>query len=306
MKILFAHNSANLVKKGDKVKKGDYIGEIGTANGKWIAHLHLSASEGLSVAEIKSYIVGWSKTKVQKYYRNPKDLFSGKDLFDVPIDEGNAGYDWLQWIGNGYHSGVDYNGLGGGNTDYGYKIKTPFDGEIIESTDWKGGWGKCVVLQVNTNMKKANQEFYDSKVKGQGWTNLEDWVEGAREYREERDNADKQIDKLVSQYRKLIKDQDNLNKAHDLELTRQKNALTTEFNAKLKDLQEELEVCKKIRDGALEMSEDDYIKNLQQEIFELKTQLNEADIEIAKLKSEEGIIRGAIRIISNYIIKWKK
>jgi uncharacterized coiled-coil DUF342 family protein len=155
-------------------------------------------------------------------------------------------------------------------------------------------------------MKKSNQEFYDSKVKGQGWTTLEDWVEGAREYREERDNADKQIDKLVDQYRKLIKDQDNINKAHDLELTRQKNALTTEFNAKLKDLQEELEVCNRLKEGALEMSEDDYIKNLQEEIVDLKTELNKADIEIAKLKSEEGIIRGAIRIISNYIKKWRK
>lgn len=304
MKILFAHNSTNLVKKGDKVKKGDYIGEIGTANGKWLAHLHLSVSEGLSVAEIRAYVNGWSKPEVQKYYKNPKDLFSGKDLFDQPIDEGNLGYDWLQWYGEGYHPAVDYNGLGGGNTDYGYKIKSPFDGEIIESADWRGGWGKCVVLQVNTNMKEANQEFYDSKVKGQGWTTLEDWVEGAREYRDERDNSDKKIEKLVTQYRKLIKDQDNINKAHDLELTRQKNSLTTDFNVKLKELQDKLEVCEKLKQGALELSEDDYIKNLQEEIIQLKTEINKLDLKIAEYKKDESILNGALRIISNAIKRW--
>ena len=338
MKILFAHNSVNLVKKGDKVKKGDYIGEIGNANGKWIAHLHLSASEGLSIGEIKSYIINWKKSKVEKYYQNPKDLFSGKDLFDVPIDEGNAGYDWLQWIGNGYHNGVDYNGLGGGNTDYGYKIKTPFDGEIIESSDWKGGWGKCVVLQVNNSMKKKNQEFYDSKSKGQGWTTLEDWVDGAREYRKERDEALEKIaesedeledadvvvdsltkqrdealsktDKLTGQYRKLVKSQNELNKAHDLELSRTKTKLTTEYNQKLSDLEEKLVVCEKLKEGAIEMLEDtdfkETFKRQEEIITDLTTEVNGLDIEIAKLKSSENIIKNALRIISNYLKKWIK
>lgn len=315
MKILFAHNSTNLVKKGDRIKKGDYIGEIGTANGKWLAHLHLSASEGLSVAEIKSYIVGWSKTKVQKYYRNPKDLFSGKDLFDVPIDEGNAGYDWLQWIGNGYHPGVDYNGLGGGNTDYGYKIKSPFDGEIIESADWKGGWGKCVVLQVNKNMSKY---YVNSDLRNELkeiWEDFDhekesDHKEMADKLEDYRDSTDKQIDKLVDQYRKLIKDQDNLNKAHDLELTRQKTSLTTDFNAKLKDLQDKLYVCNKLKDGAMDLADDSDCKEtiirLEDIIKKRDTEINKLDLQIAELKKDENLMQYTLKIISNFLKKWTK
>lgn len=305
MKILFAHNSKNLVKKGDKVKKGDYIGEIGTANGKWIAHLHLSVSEGLSVAEIRGYVNGWSKLGVGNYYKNPKDLFSGKDLFDVAIDEGNLGYDWLQWYGEGYHPAVDYNGLGGGNTDYGYKIKTPFDGEIIESTDWGGGWGKCVVLQVTNNMKKANQEFYDDKLRKQGWSSLEDWVDAARKYREERDEIEEELEKITDSNRQLIKDQDQINKTHDLELSRQKTKLTTEYNRELRKLQDKLVVCERLKQGAMEMNDDEYVKNLQQEVVDLKTEINELDIEIANLKNSENIIKGALRIISNWLKRWK-
>jgi hypothetical protein len=189
-------------------------------------------------------------------------------------------------------------------------------GDMVDPLDQKPDWRKCIYPIVSyrlfklKSMKKANQEFYDSKVKGQGWTTLEDWVEGAREYREERDNADKQIDKLVSQYRKLIKDQDNLNKAHDLELTRQKNALTTEFNAKLKELQDKLYLCEKLKDGAMDLAEDsdckETIKRLETIIKERETEINKLDLKIAEYKKSEGIIRGALRIISNWIKKWTK
>ena len=149
-KYLFAHNSANHVKLGDKVKAYDnYIGEIGNANGAWYSHLHYSVSVGLSIAQIKAYINGWSVAKVKEFYREP-DIDRDK-MFEKPVDSGQAGYDWLQTINNGSpHPGIDYNGFGGGDSDYGYKFKSPVDGEVIFAGDWGKNWGKVIIIDDNT------------------------------------------------------------------------------------------------------------------------------------------------------------
>jgi N-acetylmuramoyl-L-alanine amidase len=174
----------------------------------------------------------------------------------------------------------------------GYNITKEFIYNLLDMKNY------YITSELRDELKKIWDDFdHDDK---------ESQIKMAEKLDEHQDAHDKQIDKLVDQYRKLIKDQDNLNKAHDLELTRQKNALTTEFNAKLKDLQEELEVCNRLKEGALEMSEDDYIKNLQEEIVQLKTEINKLDLKIAEYKKSEGIIRGALRIISNWIKKWTK
>ena len=189
-----------------------------------------------------------------------------------------------------------------------------------------------------TSMKKKNQEFYDSKHKGQGWTTMEDWVDGARHYREEREEAIKEVDdlkdeleeadeiieiltdqredaiktadKLTGQYRKLVKDQNKINKTHDLELSRTKTKLTTEYNQKLSDLEEKLVVCNKLKKGAMELAEDtdfkETFKRQEEIITDLTTEVNGLDIQIAKLKSSENIIKNALRIISNYLKKWIK
>ena len=151
---LFAHNLKNYVKTGDIVKAYDEnIGSIGNAGGAWFAHLHLSVSEGLTPTELKSYITNWTKDKVTKYYSKP-DCDSYR-MFGTKMDDGNAGYDWLQWIGNGYHPGIDYNGFGGGNTDLGYKFKSPVDGEVIFAGNWGGGWGNVILINEETQMEKT-------------------------------------------------------------------------------------------------------------------------------------------------------
>jgi len=45
----------------------------------------------------------------------------------------------------------------------------------------------------NDNMKKKNQEFYDHKRKTQGWKDLEDWVEAARHYRDDREECREEL-----------------------------------------------------------------------------------------------------------------
>lgn len=161
MKHLFAHNSKFLIKVGDKVRAYDeWIGEIGNAGGYYYAHLHYSESEGLTDAQLKSYVIGWSKAEVEKYYREP--TIDRDKMFNNPVDNGEAGYSWLQSIGGrGNHPGIDYNGFGGGNSDYGYKFKSPVDGEVIFIGDWGSGWGKVIIIDdnnLNNTMEKKHEE----------------------------------------------------------------------------------------------------------------------------------------------------
>ena len=151
---LFAHNLKNYVKTGDTVKAYDEnIGSIGTAGGKYYAHLHISLSENLSASQLKSYIVNWSKDRVTKYYQKPDcDYYR---LFGIKMDVGKAGYDWLQWIGNGYHPGLDINGTGGGNTDLGYKFKCPVNGKVIFAGDWGSGWGNVILISETETMSET-------------------------------------------------------------------------------------------------------------------------------------------------------
>ncbi len=147
---LFAHMDRNYVKKGDNViKHVTPIGTVGNGNGQYYAHLHFSISEGLTVDELYKYIAGWSEEKVEKFYKNPKDIDFDK-MFGRKVDVGNFGYDYLDWVGYGYHTGVDVNGLSGGNTDFGYAFKASCDGEVIyEKRTWlkNGGWGNLIVIE---------------------------------------------------------------------------------------------------------------------------------------------------------------
>ncbi len=147
---LYAHMDKNFVRKGDKVVKHvTPIGTVGTGNGQWYAHLHFSISEGLTPQQLKKYVAGWSKEKVQSFYKDPRKINFEK-MFGRKMDVGNFGYDWLQWIGYGYHPGVDVNGLGGGNTDFGYPFKASCDGVVVwEERTWfkNGGWGNLVIVE---------------------------------------------------------------------------------------------------------------------------------------------------------------
>lgn len=192
---LFAHNKTNLVKKGDKVKAYDqYIGEIGNANGIYYAHLHYSISEGLTQSQIKSYVNGWSVGKVKKYYFEPK--VDRSKMFKKPVDNGERGYGWLQTIANGSpHPGIDYNGLGGGNTDYGYKFKSPVDGEVVYSGDWGKGWGKVIIVEEIINKEEPMSNENVDKLMEFIKKNIEDY--GSRLNSNERKRIEEKIKNLL-------------------------------------------------------------------------------------------------------------
>lgn len=62
---LYAHCDELLVKAGDKVKKGQKIGTIGTADGRYKAHLHLEIRDNINMPVKEGY------SKNQNGYLNP-------------------------------------------------------------------------------------------------------------------------------------------------------------------------------------------------------------------------------------------
>ena len=146
---LYGHMDKNYVRKGNKViKYVTPIGSVGTGNGQYYAHLHFSISKGLTPAQLKSYIAGWSKEKVNKLYYNPINVDFAK-MFGTKMDVGNFGYGWLDWVGYGFHPGVDVNGLKGGNTDFGMPFKASCNGTVIfEERTWfkNHGWGNLLMV----------------------------------------------------------------------------------------------------------------------------------------------------------------
>jgi len=145
---LFGHMDRNFVRKGNRViKYVTPIGTVGTGNGQYYAHLHFSISEGLTINELYRYVRNWTKDKVQRFYIEPKVDF--EKMFGRKVDVGNSGYGWLDWVGYGWHPGVDVNGMGGGNTDFGYPFKSSCNGTVIyEKRTWfrNGGWGNLIVI----------------------------------------------------------------------------------------------------------------------------------------------------------------
>jgi len=67
------------------------------------------------------------------------------DGFDFPVGPPDgAGYRDAQPFGRNRHLGGDWNGLGGGNTDFGDPIFAIADGVVTSSRTFGGGWGLVV------------------------------------------------------------------------------------------------------------------------------------------------------------------
>ena len=248
-KYLFAHNAKNLVKKGDKVKAYDnYIGEIGNANGVYFSHLHYSVSVGLSIAQIKAYINGWSVAKVKEFYREP-DIDRDK-MFEKPVDNGQAGYDWLQTINNGSpHPGRDYNGFGGGDSDYGYKFKSPVDGEVEFVGDWGKGWGKVILIDDNSSNNIMSEYKIDSKLRTAIETITETSYDDKLGNEEVQEEAAKDLNKawesIVEERVELIDENAKLNR-ENIRVIRDKEALITAQDKLNKAHDEELKILQDI------------------------------------------------------------
>lgn len=137
-----------LVKLGQKVKKGEQIGENGTGNGQWPAHLHYDCPRYL-LASWNQYVYGWTMDEVAREYADPKPW----RMIVAPWFH-HFGWEYLEFATYGmkkcFHPGEDLNGKGSGNSDLGMPVYAPCDGTVVhvhDGMDSNGGWGKLLVIR---------------------------------------------------------------------------------------------------------------------------------------------------------------
>ena len=74
--------------------------------------------------------------------------------FDFPVGKPDAKkYYNAQTFGKNNHLGDDWNGIGGGNTDYGDPIYAISNGIVVYADNLKGGWGNVVRIYHNYGSK---------------------------------------------------------------------------------------------------------------------------------------------------------
>ena len=101
-------------------------------------------------------LVFWGEIKAfihRDYVEVP--VVSGSNWFDYPVGAPNAKgyYSAQKFGGESSHLGEDWNGIGGGNSDYGDAVYSVADGTVSFAEDVKLGWGNVVriVHPVNGN-----------------------------------------------------------------------------------------------------------------------------------------------------------
>lgn len=94
------------------------------------------------------------KQQLESKFNKEFEAFS----FDFPVGKPDGkGYYNAQKFGENNHLGDDWNGVGGGNTDYGDSIFSIANGQVIFAKDVQGGWGKVIKIK-----HLYQGEFYES------------------------------------------------------------------------------------------------------------------------------------------------
>lgn len=103
--------------------------------------------------EIRAYI-----------YRNYTEVrqVKGSNWFDYPVGWPNArGYYVAQCFGGTKsHLGVDWNGIGGGNSDYGDPVYAISNGTVVFCRDAGGGWGNVIRIVHPVTTKNSIEAIY--------------------------------------------------------------------------------------------------------------------------------------------------
>lgn len=117
---------------------------------KYIFVLILFVTAFVSFFVISSISIKENKSEFDKDYI--------ADSFDFPVGKPNGkGYYNAQKFGENKHLGEDWNGKGGGNTDFGDSLFSIGNGQVIFAEDIKGGWGKVIRVK-----HKYKGRFYES------------------------------------------------------------------------------------------------------------------------------------------------
>lgn len=88
----------------------------------------------------------WGEIRAWRY-RNFTEVrvVNNSNWFDYPVGAPNArGYYRAQKFRENSHLGEDWNGVGGGNSDYGDPIYAIADGKVTSASDVQMGWGNVV------------------------------------------------------------------------------------------------------------------------------------------------------------------
>lgn len=87
--------------------------------------------------------------KKYEYQNNDYDKLS----YPTTDPNNRNGYDWLDWYGNGYHPGRDYN-RGSGSDDYGDSVMSVADGIVTYTQKQNSGFGNHLFIKHDVNHKK--------------------------------------------------------------------------------------------------------------------------------------------------------
>ena len=107
----------------------------------------------------KSQILSLNDKKSYQVTPFPDDYIAHH--FDYPVGTANAnGYYNAQGFTENNHLGDDWNGTGGGNTDFGDPIYAIADGRVKSAEDYKGGWGKIIRILHQLPNGEMVESFY--------------------------------------------------------------------------------------------------------------------------------------------------
>ena len=100
-----------------------------------------------------------SKSDIPRGVQFPKDYIAHH--FDYPVGTADGhGYYNAQGFADNDHLGDDWNGIGGGNTDFGDPIYAIANGRVKAAEDYGGGWGNIVRILHQLPNGKVVESFY--------------------------------------------------------------------------------------------------------------------------------------------------
>lgn len=138
-----AHFDEMLIKKGDRVKRGQLIGYVGTTGASTAPHLHYEILKKRPKTWTQ-YTAGMSRQEVAEAYIDPKRYIDPKNHIPAKSDR-FTGYEFLEKLKykKQYHPGVDINSGKSGWADFRQPVLSPADGEVLfaDHDGHNQGWG---------------------------------------------------------------------------------------------------------------------------------------------------------------------
>lgn len=115
----------------------------------------------LSVAAVRFFFWGEIRAFLYRNY-SEVPIVQSSDWFDYPIGAPNAlGYYRAQKLGGmSLHLGEDWNGCGGGNSDYGDPVFAIANGVVVSAEDVALGWGNVVRIIHPVKGEKPVEAIY--------------------------------------------------------------------------------------------------------------------------------------------------